>query len=352
MFVKHSYMHTLKDGADLPGAGELGEDAPDRGDLVEGKKEKELTDEEKAAAAKELKDAEDAEAKKKADEEAKKKKGEGSEEDDEPDEVKRKDNRIPLKRHKEILEEERTARLKAEAKLAQYERSEDISKTNEELTKAEERLLGMMEEYNKLLVDGKVDDANKRMAEIRKLDRDIADIKGDLKAAAAESRAYERARYDTTVERIESAYPQLNEDNKNHDDPEKRFRPELVAKVLRVSRAYQQDGMPPAQALQDAVKDLIGDPVTAKQKEAVDVKARVDDADVKKAARDEEVRRKAAEAASKQPPSMKGAGKDADKMGGKGGASLTGEDVMQMSYEQFAKLDQDTLSRLRGDVAA
>jgi hypothetical protein len=338
MKMKYPVQHTLKDGDDLGGGA-------DRGDVLDVGGEAALTDEEKKIAEElKAKETADAEAKEKADAEAKKK------EEEDADKDKRKDTRIPLTRHKELLEAERIERTKAEAKLAQYEGAEDVAKTNEELTKAEERLLGMEAEHSKLLVDGKIDEANKKMAEIRKLDRDINDIRMDLKAAAAESRAYEKARYDITVDRVQEAYPVLNDDNKDHEDAEKRFNPALVKKVLAVSRAYQMDGLTPSAALQEAVKDLLGDPKTSKQKEAVEVTPRVDEAAAKKAAREEEARRKAAEAAGKSPPSTKIVGKESDKLGGSG--TLSGEDVMKMNYADFSKLDESTLSRLRGDVPA
>lgn len=312
----------------------------DRGDVVDDKlvKDKDVkgepTDEEKKVAQ-ELKDKEAAKA-------AKATKGD-DDDDDEDDgkdkDGKRKDTRIPIARHKALLEAERAERDKLEAKLAQYERGADVAKTNEEMKKAEDSLVKLEEEYATLITDGKAGEAAKKMAEIRKVERTISETSSDLKAAAAGSRAYERARYDVTVERVEAAYPELNEDDKENYDAEK------VRKVLRIAKAYQMDGIPPAKALQDAVKDLLGDPVTAKQKEAVDTKARVDDAAAKKAARDEEARNKAADAASKQPPNKDKAGSDSDKHGG----SLKAEDVMKMSQSEFAKLDEKVLSRMRGD---
>jgi hypothetical protein len=326
------YMHaSLKDGDDLPGAG----DVVDRGDSLEG-------GDEKPPNAEEKKVAEDLKAK-----EAEKVKAKEDEED-EGEEKTRKDTRIPLARHKEILEEERVRNAQLTAKLAQYEGAQDIEKTNAELTKAQQRLIGLEAEHAKLLTDGKVDEAARKMGEIRDLTESVNDIRVNLKVAAAESRAYERARYDTTVDRIQTAYPVLNDDNKDHEDAELRFNPSLVSKVLRVAKAYQLDGMTPSDALQEAVKDLLGEPKTAKQKEAVEVKPRVSEAEAKKAQREEEARVKAAEAAKKQPASDKSVGKDSDKMGG--GGSLSAADVLKLSYSDFAKLDEKTLSAMRGDV--
>ncbi len=325
MYKFHFFQHTLKDGEDL-GGGDRGDELPADDDKI--------TDEERKLA-------EDLKAKAAA------AKDKDSDETDEEKE-KKKDTRVPLNRHKELLEAERTERAKVEARLALYEKGADVAKTNEELTKAEDRLLGMEKEHAKLLNDGKVEEAAAKMSEIRKLERDVNDIRTDLKTAAAESRAYERARYDTTVERIQAAYPVLNDDNKDHEDPAMRFDPVVVRKVLSIAKAYQGDGLTPSAALQEAVKDLLGDPKTAKQKEAVDVKPRVDEAAVKKAQREEEARRKAAEASGKTPPGANGLGKESDKLGG--GGTLSGADVMKLNYADFVKLDESTLSRLRGDL--
>lgn len=341
MWIKFFKQHTLRDGEDLGGEAKV-----DRGDEVTQQAEKPPTDEEKKLAA-DLKDKEAADAKAAAEKkEADAKKEAESEEDDPDNPGKKRDSRIPLKRHKEILESERAARAKAEAALAQYQRSDEVSRTNEELAKAEDTLIAMEAEYNKLVNDGKPDEAAKKMTAIRRQEREVNDVRTDLKTRAAESRAYERARYDTAVERIEAAYPVLNEDNKEHDDPDLRYKPELARKVLSVAKAYQIDGMTPAAALQEAVKDLLGDPKTKKQDEAVNVKPNVSEAAAAKAKRDEEARRKAADAAGKQPADSAKTGKASDALGG----SLTSADVMKMSFDDFNKLDEATLARMRGDV--
>ena len=319
-------MHArLDDGSDLGG------DPKDRGDDItddEKKVAEELAAKEKAAA--------DAKAKEEA---AAKEEEEGDDEGDEDGEDKDKRKRIPLSRHKAILEAERTSRSQLEAKLAQYENGADVAAVNEEITKAEEKLLKQEAEYAQLVTDDKHGEAAKVMAEIRKTERFISEAKGDLKAAAAESRADERARYDEVVDRIEAAYPQLNPDSDEKD-------PVMIRKVLAVSRGYQTDGMTPAKALQEAVKDLIGDPKTAKQRTATETTPRVDEAAAKKAAREEEARKKAAEAAAAQPASAK-LGRTSDSAGKTG--TLKAADVMKMSQTEFAKLDEASLAAMRGD---
>jgi len=316
----------LKDGEDTGG--------DDRGDVLDEAALAATAEEEKLAKELKEKEAKDAAAKL----EAEKKDGDEEEEED-SDKEKKKDTRIPIGRHKELLEAERAERARVEAKLAQYEHGEDIGKVNAEIDKAEKEQAKLEGEYATLLTDGKKDEAAKVMGEIRKLDRFINKQTTAIQSAAAEARAYERARYDVTVERIEAAYPEMNPDDKENHDPA------LVRKVLRVMKAYQVDGMPPGPALQEAVKDLIGEPANKKQESAVEVKPKVDAAAAKKAEREEAARLKAADAAGKTPPSTKNAGVDSDKLGG----TLSAENVMKMSYSEFSKLDDKALSRMRGD---
>ncbi len=339
--IKYPYQAPLKDGEDL-GLRDRGDDVadPNAG--------KPLTDEEKRVAEElKAKETAEAEAKAEADAAAKAKaEADGEMEDDpeNPGKQRRKDSRIPVSRHKEILEAERAERAKLEARLAQYERGEDLAETNKEIEKAEEELVKLEAGYAKLLADGKTDEAAKEMTKIRRIERSINEAKGELRAQASEARAYERARYDITVDRIEAAYPEMSPKLPDGEvNPE--FNAAKVKKVLSVSRAYQLDGMTPSAALQEAVKDILGDPKTSQQKTAVDVRPRVDDAAAKKAAREEEARRKAAEAAGKTPPNEK-AGLAGDRLGG----SLKDIDVMKLSQQDFAKLDESTLSQLRGDV--
>ena len=54
-----------------------------------------------------------------------------------------------------------------------------------------------------------------------------------------------------------------------------------------------------------------------------------------------------AEANKKQPPDGKNVGLDSDKAGGGKGGDV---DVLRLSQDKFAKLDEETKAKLRGDV--
>lgn len=274
---------------------------------------------------------------------------EGDVDPDDPDaeaaaaaKAKAKDTRIPLARHKEILDRERAQREDLEAKLAKFEKAGAVAATNEEITAAEAKLLELEAQYGKLLVDGDNAEAAKVMGQIRLTERGINTAKTQLVAAVAESNAYERVRYDMTVERLEAAYPVLNPDDKDNYDAAQ------VKEVMDLASAYQVQGHPPAKALQKACSVLLGKE-TAKQERAVEVTARVDPAEAAKKVAEE--RRKAQlaknlDTAGRQPPNAKSVGADSDKAGG----TLKAADAIRLPYADFVKLPDSDLARLRGDL--
>jgi hypothetical protein len=255
-----------------------------------------------------------------------------------------KDTRIPAARHKEILERERALRTDLETKLAQYEKGGRLADTNEQITAAETGLLKLEAEYSKLLVDGDHVKATTVMREIRTTERAIIESKAAMATQAAESRAYERVRYDTTVERLELAFPVLNPDDKDNYDAD------AVKDVTELMQAYQMKGYTPSDAIQKAAKVLLR-PATPKQDAAVEVSPRVSAEDAAKKVVEERKKAQLAinlAAAGKQPPTSKNVGADSDKAGG----TLRGSDAIRLPYQDFIKLDEATLSRMRGDVIA
>lgn len=249
---------------------------------------------------------------------------------------KKREQRIPLSRHKDLLEKERAKRADLERQLAQFQKGTEVAALNQDITKAEEGVLAMEKEYNKLLGEGELDKAAELMAKIRKAERSIVEAQSDLKIAAAEARAVERTRFNVALERIEAAYPQLNED---HED----FDAELMGDVVDLKSAYERKGLTPTAAMQKAVEKLVGKS-TKKQEAAIDTTPRVSEKDVA-AERKKEAVKKTLDAVGKTPPSTTKVGMDSDKAGG----ALTAKDVMKLSQEDFSKLPDDVLARMRGD---
>lgn len=260
---------------------------------------------------------------------------------DADDKNKKKDTRIPLARHKELLAKEREGREDLERQLAKFQGGATIAATNEKITTDEKELVKLDAEYSKLVTDGEHAKASETMSKIRLLERGISDAKLQLTTQAAEARAYERVRYDTTVERLEEAFPVINPD---HDD----FDEVKTAEVLELKEAYQSKGYAPAAALQRAVKMLLK-PTTQKQDAATEVQVRVDKDAVKDQVnkdRKEKAVAKNVDTAKKQPASQAGVGADSDKAGG---GIVDAKAVLRMKYDDFVKLDEAALSKLRGD---
>jgi hypothetical protein len=250
----------------------------------------------------------------------------------------KKDTRIPAKRHKEILDNERARREAVELELAKYKQGDKIADVNAEITEAETKLTGLETKYAQQLTDGKTSEAAATMTEIRRLERSINQKTMAMEVRAAEARSIETARYDTTVERLEAQYPALNVE---HDD----FDKAKTAEVLELKEAYQLKGYTPSQALQKAVK-LIMPPTTKAQEKAVETEARVD-AKAVEAARKAAAVEKTADAVDKTPANAAKVGKEHDAAGG---GAVTAKDIMKMPYKDFAKLTEDDLARARGDV--
>lgn len=245
---------------------------------------------------------------------------------------------IPVERHKAVLDKTRAERDALAAQVAQYQKGQQVVQTNADITKLEEQVTAKEAEYNKALVEGEVDKATGLMRDIRKLEREMGDMKAEMRAQAATVQAVESVRYNTAVERLESAYPALNPD---HED----FDKDAVADVMDLKETYQRRGATPTDALQRAVAKLMT-PASAKQEAATSVTPRVDKAALAAAERKESATAKAVDAATKTPPSTAAVGLDSDK---RGAGALDPKDVMKMSQDQFRKLDEKTLAQLRGD---
>jgi hypothetical protein len=211
-----------------------------------------------------------------------------------------------------------------------------VARVNTDITAAESRVIELEKKYHAALGDGDIDEAQKLMREIRVLDRDISDLKADMKSAAAESRAVERVRYSVALERVEEAYPELNQD---HED----YNPELTQDVVDLKATYEGRGLTPTAALQKAVKRLMGTE-GRDQKVATEVTPRVNAAEVA-AARKKDAVGKVLDATNRQPPGSRNVGLNSDALGG----GLNAKDVMRMGHDDFVKLSDDALSKMRGD---
>lgn len=257
--------------------------------------------------------------------------------EDKAEEKPKKDTRIPLSRHEALLAKERERREAAERQVAQYQNSTQVAKTNEDLTKLEDNVLEMEGKYNKLMADGEVEKARELMTKIRQTERSIIKAQSDAQMAIAMAQAAESARYSIALERIEEAYPELNED---HDD----YDAEKMADVADLKAVYMRRGMTPTQALQKAVLKFFPKTESKAQEAATTVAPRVSEKDVA-AERKKLAANKAADAVTRQPASTSKAGTDNTRT-----VNLTAEDVIKLPQDKFAKLDEAELAKLRGDI--
>lgn len=253
----------------------------------------------------------------------------------------KKDSRIPESRHKAILEKEREKRADLERQLAQYQNGQQVANVNEQITAAEDSIMKMERQHAELLTDGEIDKAVALMSDIRRAERQMAEAKSDMKIHAAEIRATERARYNTGLERIEAAFPELNPD---HDD----YNEELMAEVAELKDAYQMKGLTPTVALQKAVKALV-EPRTTRQEMATSTKPQVSEKDIA-AERKAAAVGKTEKATRTSPPNLSRSGIDSDRIGAGASEATALMKMSQAEFKKFSDSNPEALARMRGDV--
>lgn len=251
----------------------------------------------------------------------------------------KKDTRIPLARHQAMLDKVRNEREALIAENARLRQNSQSTKINESIDDTEVKLVEMEVEYNELLGKGELKDAAKLMTEIRRMERTVSDTKADVKAKAAADEAYERVKYDATLNKIEEAYPELNVDSEEYNE-------EKTEEVLGLFSSFVRDGLDRTTAMQKAVKYVMGS-ATSKEKQATEVTEENDKLTPEQIAqqRKQDALKRNIDAANRQPANVSKLGIDSDK----GSAKLTGKDAISMSQTSFDKLTEEELSKIRGD---
>lgn len=251
---------------------------------------------------------------------------------------------IPLERHEKILAKERAAREKLEAELAASRAGREVAKHNDALEKLENDLVGLETSFNEALAAGDTAKARELQTQIRHKNAELTEAHVTQRTSVAVATAAEQMRYDTALERIEEAYPQLNPDHADYDE-------DLMDDVVDMLNAGKARGLTPTKALQRAVTRLLG-AKTAKQESATTATPRVDEKDAAAAAEAEAARKVDAvkrnlDAARRAPPGHQ-SGQSSAALGG----ALTAKSVMSLSDEEYAKLGDKELARLRGDFVS
>lgn len=249
---------------------------------------------------------------------------------EEAEEAKKRRARIPLNRHEEILKKarDREQALSDEVSRLKGAKQDDAAKNS--VTEYQAKIDDLQDKYEELILDGKKDEARAVRKEVEGMREVLFDHKSSVKAEATRAATIETLSWQAALAGAESKYPVLNPE---HDD----FDAAKTDEVTELMTGFVRNGQTRAEALNKALKYVLGAPPTAPKS---DVASKLADE------RAQAARVKAAAANKQQPASTSKVGLDSDK-GGKGGEQ--GIDVMRLSQDKFAKLEEDTLAKMRGD---
>lgn len=316
------------DGSDTGGG-----DSVDRGDDVKspldtaGKGDKLGDDEDDKSKDKGDKADPDKEGEETAEEKAERERLEAEEE-------KKKRIRIPKSRFDEALGK---AKQREQALLDEIEKlkgGQQASATAKAVKDMRAKIDELQDKYEDLILDGKKDEARKVRRQVDELREDLTEYQTNTKSEAARKAAIDEMSYNAQLAGYEAKYPALNPEHEDFDE-------DKTDEVATLLNAFVKAGQKRADALAKAVKYVLGAPPAA---------GKGDDGDKSKGLADQraaEARKKAAEANKKQPPDGKNVGLDSDKAGGGKGGDV---DVLRLSQDKFAKLDEETKAKLRGDT--
>ena len=240
--------------------------------------------------------------------------------------------RIPKARFDEAVNRERERAEAAERRAAELEaamQERQAAAAAGQFQQARQTLAQLQDKYEELLVDGMRDEARQVRMQIEAAREQLQEARVAQMAEEARTRTLTTIKYETTLANIEGQYPELNPDN-----PET-YSEAHANEVARLMQGFMATGTDNITALKDAVRYVMGAPA-ARPNRAAAPAARAPAADRAVAARE-----KAAAAAARQPQPTD--------LGGRTSAAPTPVPLSKMSPQQFAKLDEAALSKLRGD---
>ncbi len=253
----------------------------------------------------------------------------------EAEEEKKKRIRIPKARFDEALGK---AKQREQALLDEIEKlkgGQHASATAKAVRDMRDEIDKMQDKYEDLILDGRKDEARKVRRHVEALRDELSEYQTNTKSEAARKAAIDEMSYNAQLAGYEAKYPALNPEHEDFDE-------DKTDEVATLLSAFVKAGQKRADALAKAVKYVLGTPPAAGKSG--------DDGDKSKELADQraaEARKKAAEANKKQPPDGKNVGLDSDKAGGGKGGDV---DVLRLSQDKFAKLDEETKAKLRGDI--
>jgi hypothetical protein len=248
--------------------------------------------------------------------------------------VERKQNLVPQERVNEIVGR---ARARAEGLETRVQELEAELRKGEELDFAEvETELDKLEkEYLKLVrVDGKEEEAAALRRNIRTMERRVNNMQAVYFARGQSDEAINRMRTDAVIDELEQTYAFLDPHDKENYDPD------IIAEILQYQKGFVAAGIAPHDAMVKAANYVLSQLELAPADEGAGGEGDT-------SARNTDGLRGKEELARRQPPNLSRAGK--------GGApkGVEAEALAQAGQQRFnklrPKLDEDTLSRARGD---
>jgi len=285
-------------------------------------------------------DNEDDKSKDKGDKADPNKEGEETEEEKaerlrlEAEEEKKKRIRIPKSRFDEALGKAKQREAALLEEIEKLKGGQQASATAKAVREMRDDIEKLQDKYEDLILDGKKDEARKVRRQVEELRDELSEYQTNTKSEAARKAAIDEMSYNAQLAGYEAKYPALNPEHEDFDE-------DKTDEVATLLNAFVKAGQKRADALAKAVKYVLGTPPAAGKSG--------DDGDKAKELADQraaDARKKAAEANKKQPPNGKDVGLDSDKAGGGKGGDV---DVLRLSQDKFAKLDEETKAKLRGD---
>lgn len=249
---------------------------------------------------------------------------------------------IPGKRAREMISKaEKKVRNEMQAQLDELRRQlEGLSTATrgaqytplQQLQFAEKRLEELRDEHEGLLLEGKKEEARASRKQLTLLEAQIRDAKVEISSRAAQTGAAESVRYQAALEVIEEKYPELNPDNDDYDKSKDDEVGDLVDGLVRNGTAKDI-------ALKRAVKYVLGDRRKKAGEEAADPALQ----------RTLDARKRAADAARKQPPDGSKAGSADDKPDAKLDLSRK---IGPQTFKRYNDMSEQEKAKLRGDANA
>jgi len=244
---------------------------------------------------------------------------------------------VPQSRFKEAVEKERAEKAELAQRLQQYQQREQQLREAENFEESQAKVKELLKQHSSLLADGDLDKASDVMEQVLQLRDDMQNARMAKQADNARNSAKIEVQYDATVQRLEAEYPEINPDSDAFDQS-------AVRRVqMMVTGIMQNEGKNPAEALVEAT-DILLKPLKEAKGETLRDKPS-EEAVQQGMRRAQQQIDKNVKAASQQPPATAGVGQDHDKTGG----PLDADAIKSMSWEEFVKVPDDELAKIRGD---